>query len=97
MPIVQGPPRLVQEEDAFRRSIDQWAFDLSRDLNQAFDALTARVAALETTTANHQTVLAAVKELALLTQTITNPPTGTEVANIQDKVNAILAEFDELA
>lgn len=51
------------------------------------------------TTANSALTLAAaldakldaIKDLGVLTQAITNPPTQAEVENIQDKVNAIIS------
>lgn len=85
-----GPPRLTGDDKSDLRSMVKWFQDFA-NINRTdqtryesdIAALAERITALENR-------LNALAGLAFLDQVISNPVTGVQGANIQDKVNAII-------
>lgn len=77
MTAFRPPPRLTGDDAGDLRSIHNWQQQLFNDVTTAVNAIEVQ--------------LAAIAALEPLAQSISNPPTQTEVAAVQAKVNAIIA------
>ena len=85
-----GPPRLTGDDKSDLRSMVKWFQDFANVTRQDTARIESDIAALAERITALENRVNAIAGLAYLDQVISNPVTGVQGANIQDKVNAII-------